>query len=251
MTLPAGEVSAALSATCELGEFFEVSAPPRVGEWLPLEALTDPVVLQARVRLTREALAASAGLAPARLDARVAASTVSLGLFARVLAPPLGCLAATGVIPDWSLGSLWWQPVTGATMRLCADPSTGARPAWGAAAEHFAAGVITPLVLPLLAAFRRAGVSPVVLRGNVASALGGAARMIATVRPDLDASATGLLGELLAQPVLAGTARMVDGELRRRSCCLFYRVPNGGYCADCVLRHHGAVSRRTSPAATG
>lgn len=34
---------------------------------------------------------------------------------------------------------------------------------------------------------------------------------------------------------LRGTAEFAGGRFRRRSCCLFYQVPGGGYCGDCVL----------------
>ena len=42
-----------------------------------------------------------------------------------------------------------------------------------------------------------------------------------------------------------------DGEgFRRRSCCLYYRVPGGGLCGDCVLGPLAArrgATRRLSP----
>lgn len=238
------ETSAALAEAATLGEFFHVTVGPREGAWLKLEALTEPAILLARVAATESAIGTAAGLAPGRLAPRVAASTVSLGIFARVMAPPLGCLLTSGVLPHLSPRSLWWQPQLGGVVPFAADPTVGSKPGGGAAAAY-ADIVLVGLVEPLIAAFRKVGVSPVVLLGNVASALGGAAHMIATARPDLASTSWTLVGRLLAEPMLAGTATIeADGRsLRRRSCCLFYRVPGGGYCGDCVLRERGTVSR--------
>jgi hypothetical protein len=53
-------------------------------------------------------------------------------------------------------------------------------------------------------------------------------------------------GRLLAGPsgLLAGTGELRpprppdrDWSFRRRSCCLYYRVPGGELCGDCVLSH--------------
>ena len=80
---------------------------------------------------------------------------------------------------------------------------------------------------------------------------------------------TGALGELVrANPRLAWLARQLAGLLlstlglrgggdladaaltfRRRSCCLYYRVPGGGLCGDCCLdRPPGREPRRDGPA---
>ncbi|WP_297795301.1 (2Fe-2S)-binding protein, partial [Mycobacterium sp.] len=43
---------------------------------------------------------------------------------------------------------------------------------------------------------------------------------------------------LLDTGVLAGSGVITGPQLglRRRSCCLFYRLPGGSLCDDCVLR---------------
>jgi iron complex transport system ATP-binding protein len=60
--------------------------------------------------------------------------------------------------------------------------------------------------------------------GNVASALLGLRGMAAGI--------SGWVVEALTHDRLVGTT--APGG-RRRSCCLFYRVPGGGLCADCCL----------------
>jgi len=70
----------------------------------------------------------------------------------------------------------------------------------------------------------------------------GAAAALAVTRPDLGRRSTALADRLLQRGRLAGTGRFLSTDptrperfFRRRSCCLFYRVPGGGTCADCVL----------------
>jgi ferric iron reductase protein FhuF len=96
------------------------------------------------------------------------------------------------------------------------------------------AGPITQIVR----AVQAMAVSPRVLWGNVASAVNGAATMIAAARPDLAAPAAGAAAALLGLPVLAGTyqGRPLT-SFRRRNCCLIYRLSpeRPAYCGDCVL----------------
>ena len=81
-----------------------------------------------------------------------------------------------------------------------------------------------------------------VLWGNVASALAGAMTMLIEAHPEQADTTAGLVERLLEREPLTGTGEVVRPEashprrfLVRRSCCLFYRVPGGGYCGDCVL----------------
>jgi ferric iron reductase protein FhuF len=76
----------------------------------------------------------------------------------------------------------------------------------------------------------------------VASTLAGAKRMLSVDRPAAAGRATELAERLLAVDPLAGTGRLLrpvppdrHWSFRRRSCCLYYRVPGGGLCGDCVL----------------
>ena len=80
------------------------------------------------------------------------------------------------------------------------------------------------------------------LWGDVASAVATARRLVAADRPGSAARATAVAERLLASPPLAVTAALRAPEppdatwtFRRRSCCLYYRVPGVGLCGDCVL----------------
>jgi ferric iron reductase protein FhuF len=94
--------------------------------------------------------------------------------------------------------------------------------------------VATGQLRPLLEVFRPVmKVADGLMWGNAASALAGTLRV---VRPDLREPVTGLVEELLTREPLAGTGGFVrPGAFLRRSCCLYYRVPPGGFCGDCPL----------------
>jgi ferric iron reductase protein FhuF len=94
--------------------------------------------------------------------------------------------------------------------------------------------LLTDVLAPLTDALaEQNSLSPQVLSGNITSAVFGAARMVGVARPDLAPAAREAAATLLAGP-LAGTG--VLGEtFVRSSCCLYYRIPGGGYCGDCVL----------------
>jgi ferric iron reductase protein FhuF len=103
-----------------------------------------------------------------------------------------------------------------------------------AATGALLAGPVTQIVR----AVEAMAVSPRVLWGNVASAVNGAATMIAAARPDLAGRAAEAAAALLEHPDLAGTyqGRPLRG-FRRRNCCLIYRLSpeRPAYCGDCFL----------------
>ncbi|MEU9143775.1 (2Fe-2S)-binding protein [Streptomyces sp. NPDC048349] len=165
---------------------------------------------------------------------RVAASTAQFGIAARLWSIGLGCAALAGRVPDLAADRVWW--------RL---PSAGSLELWLPEPGELAAGELGENVLGHLelldAAVReRFGVSPKVLRGNTASGLVGALRVLVDRVPA--GGAVELASALLAEGgALAGTGTFVHEEglgvaFVRRSCCLYYRVPGGGFCGDCVLR---------------
>jgi FhuF 2Fe-2S C-terminal domain len=255
--LPAdADSSEALAAAAGAGPFFGLEPWVPGAGWRPLrELVRDPAVLGERVADARAVIAARAGLDPVAVEERVAASVVFLGLAARLVSPPLGAAVITGVVPYLAVGDLWWRPARGGPWPMAAGPA-GARRIGGLAssgqlcgaaallAEHCVQGVIEPVAGAFAAAFR---LSPLVLRGNVASALAGAAGMLAGSVPDRAEAAGKLAGRVLALDPLRGTGELVQPDvsrarwfLVRRSCCLFYRVPGGGTCGDCVLTPEGA-----------
>ncbi|MFJ5881357.1 (2Fe-2S)-binding protein [Kitasatospora cineracea] len=166
-------------------------------------------------------------------EARVAASTAHLGLAARLWSVALGAAVATGRVAD--LAGAWFALPPQGPFDLWV-PGGGGAPA---TAEVLERTVWDGQLVPLAAAVRAvAPLAPGLLAGNAASALVGAARQLGSV-PQLRLPAAALARELLAGPALAGTgaATAPGGPLgfRRASCCLYYRVPSGGLCGDCVF----------------
>ena len=211
-----------------LGEFFAVQPASDPGPWRPVADLLDPTVLGRRVEVVGSALA---GMVGADIERRVAASTASLGLFARLLSPALGATLLD--LPRPAVDALRWQPETPGTLPLSS-------PRWD---RDVLEDTLEQLLLPMLDVLHAEhGVSRHVLLGNLASAVNGSLRMAAASRPDRAAAAGALRARLLDHRALVDAA--LPGEpFVRRSCCLYYRLPGGGYCGDCVLAP--ANKRRT------
>jgi hypothetical protein len=124
--------------------------------------------------------------------------------------------------------------------------SEGGRPSGGGRAldglaDAFADAVCGGAVAEIGAACARFGLSPHVRWGNAASALNGAAGMVASTRPASAARARALAGLVLERaPLRQSAGRTADGRFRRRSCCLIYRAAPGragALCGDCALSH--------------
>jgi hypothetical protein len=233
-----------------LGSFFAVSshpagAPP-VGPWRPVGELLSPSQpLMDRVALVRAALASRGGLAVDAIELRVAASTVHLGLAARLTSPALGA-AVLGRPLDLRPGGLWWQEAASGPVPLSAPaPEPGRR---GESADcgsgecgsgEWRRVLLEEVLAPVTAAIADlVPVSARVLRGNVASAVNAAARQLARQRPDLTDRAWQVAAWLFASPLLDGERQPPGVAFRRSSCCLFYRAAPGGradVCGDCVL----------------
>lgn len=205
-----------------LGPFFAVEPTPGPG-WRPLRVLLGAGALSERVEHTRAVLTRMSG---GEVGARVAASTMSLGLFARLLSPVLAADVLGLAVPRPALETVHWRPVTGGPWPLAMTGETAP-----ADLERLLGDVLEPLAEAMSA---QQALSPRVLRGNVASALFGAATMLGRARPGLHAVARLRATALLEGP-LAGTGTP-GPPFVRNSCCLYYRIPGGGYCGDCVLR---------------
>ncbi|MEU9984329.1 (2Fe-2S)-binding protein [Streptomyces sp. NPDC050856] len=221
-----------LDATASVGGFFALrTEPPEQGAHLPL----------ARVYAGEHTpLTARVGAVAARLrtgEHRVAASVAHLGLAARLWSVALGSAALHGAFPEVTPGSLHWDGARSSPDDLWWAGS-GTRP--GTAAELREVVQYGHLV-PLGEALRQGGpVSAGLLWGNAGSALAGAVRELTRWarrhdRPEVAERATTLAGRLLDHPDLAGTVHGPD--LRRRTCCLYYRCSGGGLCGDCVFDH--------------
>ncbi|MGQ0623761.1 MAG: (2Fe-2S)-binding protein [Sporichthyaceae bacterium] len=253
MTRPA--LLAALDAAAAAGPFFhlETDLPSRpagvvadgpvvAGEaptWRPFsELVTDPAIARARIRAIRAGIAERGRLDPDSVPGRSAASLAHLGLVSRLVSPVLGAAILGCVVPQLRSAGLYWRDVLGPVpLRAPQLDGVEVKPADPARiADLLTVELRAGPVADLGAAIGAVGaVSPKVLWGNVASALAGAARMLVAAGAD-PGVLSAVLSRLLAQGPLTGTGGYVAGAgFRRNSCCLYYRVPGGGYCGDCVL----------------
>jgi hypothetical protein len=186
-------------------------------------------------------------------ERRVAASLVFQGLAARLWSVALGPAALCGRVPDLRPDQLWWNPARTAPddlwqpgpWRLLGEP--------GGLTGQLSQSLYVNL-LPLHAATRAAcRISGRLLWGNAASALAGALvvlheRCRTRGRHEAAERALDLTRTLLDTPPLRDTGTLTTPgpagapAFRRHSCCLYYRVPGGGLCGDCVLRPPAARS---------
>ncbi|MEG3627836.1 (2Fe-2S)-binding protein [Streptomyces poriticola] len=221
---PAAAVAAALEDSAAFGSFFSIGLGGPDDGWHPVEdayerGVADLIAVTADRHGTREL--------------RIGASIVQLGHAARLWSPVLACTVVHGIVPD--LERLH-RADDGPALRLPAAP-TG----WYAPGIPHLTNLLHEVVvvrqLDVLAAGLRVKVAPGLLAGNAASALVEAARTILAARPDLRDPLAGLVDGMLGTGRLAGTGKVVGGDLgfRRRSCCLYYRVPSGVKCEDCSL----------------
>ncbi|MFJ6894885.1 (2Fe-2S)-binding protein [Streptomyces hokutonensis] len=224
-----------LAALRALGGFFVLRTGAAPNGPLPTLATTygNPVSdvyensLTFRVRAVAERLQAP--------ELRIAASVAQQALAARLWSAALGCAALYGRIPDLDPRLLHWDAGSAAPDDLWLAE---VRPLpVDALADVVLHGHLEPLTAALVAHHR---MSAGLLWGNAASALAGAARELdrwarARGRAEVSTRARALTAELLAHPFLAGTGTLTGTAFRRRSCCLYYRVPGGGVCGDCCF----------------
>jgi ferric iron reductase protein FhuF len=191
-------------------------------------------------------LVADVGAALGATERRVAASLVLLGYSARLVAPAVAVLLHDGLLLDVRPEAVQWRYAPGEGFRLRMPVPAGRRlsgsgPTGEGAAQHWCHEVVDGHLRPVVAAVRQAApVAAGLLWGNVASSLAGALRTLALAGA-APADACAAAGQaLLGTRSLRGTGELSTrgGELRfvRRSCCLYYRLPGGGWCGDCPLR---------------
>jgi len=241
-------VRAVLAEVDAVGGFFAIST--RADEaadpsWRPLAALLavpadGPDPLGERLAQVADGLGA---------DRRVAASLLAQSVASRSTSVLLAS-AALGVLPDLAPASvLHARPWAGGALPLWADPvqltgtdlaATTPDDAAAALADALAREHVAPLVAGIRA---RESVSEQVLWGNATSALAGAVRVLGGERPDRHDAALAIVRGVLEHEPFAGFGRFVADPghpsgigFARTTCCLYYRVPGGGKCADCVLR---------------
>jgi ferric iron reductase protein FhuF len=234
----------ALAASAAIGPYFAWEAWSADRGWQPFTALLTPSVVESRVAVARSTLVDAFGLAPAEVPTRVVASVYFMGVASRLLSPPLGAAVAGGALPLVTRANLWWRPVASGPMPM-AYGVVAARadlPVPSVASE-LVEGPLAETVTPLLDVFRTTfRLSSKVLWGNVASALAGAAGVLADTMPRHAARVGAVLEHAMTLPPLAGAGSVArpaaSSERRflvRANCCLYYRIPGGGTCGDCVL----------------
>jgi len=225
-----------LAALAPLGAFFALRTGRAPGAPLPTlaEAYENrPSEVYGNIITFRIEKVSSVVRAP---EVRIAASVAQQGLAARLWSVMLGSAAVYGRVPDLDAGLLRWDPDAGAPDDLWLSE---VRPL-PADAATVADVVLHGHLEPLAAALRgHCRIAPGLLWGNAASALAGAARSLPA-----SARTRSLTAELLAHPLLSDTGTLTGTAFRRRSCCLYYRVPGGGVCGDCCFTRPPCSSAR-------
>ncbi|MEU3353723.1 (2Fe-2S)-binding protein [Streptomyces sp. NPDC037389] len=178
-------------------------------------------------------------------DTRVAASIAFQGIAGRLLSVGLGSAVLTGEVPDLAAGGLRWDTVRTAPDDLWL-PSPAELPG-----DSLSPAVLHGLLVPLHDLIRTVTpISSSLLWGNAGSSLAGSLRVLHTWcfsrnRAEDAARAVALTRDLFTDPLLRDTGELSDNiAFIRRTCCLYYRVPGGGTCGDCVLRHPPRHSAR-------
>ncbi|WP_438483862.1 (2Fe-2S)-binding protein [Streptomyces sp. S186] len=244
--MPPESMAETLCRTAAVGPFFSVrtnAGAPREQGFLPLPELyrqDSPLALHKRV----EVVATRLGTA----ERRVAASLVHQGLAGRLWSIALAPAVLAGRVPDLGSDTLWWHPARSVPDELWL-PTSSAPPATSEedVTSRLQAAVLQGHLVPLQRAISTVcPISPRLLWGNAASALVGALRVLdgwcrRTGRREAAERAATLTASMLDDPLLhdSGTLDPAAPQFSRRSCCLYYRVPGGGLCGDCVLRQAG------------
>lgn len=229
---PTPTAADALADVDTLGGFFVLATGPVEGadpSWRPLPEFAG-AVLDDRIDRVADQLGATR---------RVAGSLLGLSVSARITGLVLGAAALHGLVPRLH-DRIHWRPWSGGPAPLwLAAPEATPHDDLGATAAAEIARTVDPLLTAIGA---RARVSDQVLRGNVVSSVGGALRMILTDRPETAGRATAVARAVVGTPPWQGLGEFVAEPahptgigFRRRTCCLFYLVPGGGTCGDCVL----------------
>ncbi|WP_189131843.1 (2Fe-2S)-binding protein [Wenjunlia tyrosinilytica] len=180
-------------------------------------------------------------------DRRVAASIAFQGLAARLWSVALGAAVLGERLPDLGPERLRWNPARTAPDDLWLPTPRQAARDDGDLPAALRSAVLHGHLLPLhRATIAVCSVSSRVLWGNAASALVGSLRVLhgwcrTAGRPRAADRALSLCRSVLDDPLMRETGTLHEDAgapaFVRRGCCLYYRVPGGGLCGDCVLAH--------------
>lgn len=239
---PASLLAPVLEDIAGINVFFALETPgPEPGWVAALGGGLSGEPLAAEVEAVRGRLATLFGGGAEDVEWRVGASLFHQGLASRVLSPVLAAALCHGVFLDpWRLFVRPGGPMVVRTTETEAQPLASPDP------QEIARGPVRETVAGLegvaTALGRVGGIAPGLLRGNTAAALAGAARSLGRARPEHHEDAERVVRTLLCDPCLEGTGTYTGTDdqgragFRRTTCCLYYRLPEGGLCGDCALR---------------
>lgn len=240
------DVRAVLADVAGLGSFFTVGTDPAQAAdptWRPMRDLhTDPGPLRERIAHVGRVLGS---------DDRVAASIAFQGIAALVVSAPLASAVLHGMLPELTAGTLHWRvSASGPWPLWSSSTASTAVVDPDAAADALADALFDEHLAPLIGAVRaQVPISERLMWGSVASSVAGGKRVIGDRHPGVADRAAAVARRLLDLGPLAGTGDLRPPEghdigwtFRRRSCCLYYRVPGGGLCGDCVLHRRAPAT---------
>lgn len=219
------DVRALLTDVADLGPFFALGTGPAVPGERPL---AEAAPVGERIAHVGAALGC---------DERVAASLAFQGFAAALVSAPYAAAVLHAAVPRLGPGSVWWSPAADGSWTLRTDTTAlvgvDALPA-------LLAGLLAPLADAVRA---QVPVSRRLLWGNAASTVAAAKRLLVVQRPAVARRAADVAEAVLAHGPFDGAGELLPPHepdlvwtFRRRSCCLYYRVPgSGGLCDDCVL----------------
>jgi ferric iron reductase protein FhuF len=173
-------------------------------------------------------------------ERRVAASLVVLGYAARLVGPTLAVVLRDGILLDARPDRVQYEYAPHRGFTLHVPHPVGWHGRHDVLLDTWCRTIIDDHLGRLIQAVRRdTPVAAGLLWGNVASGIVGTLQALANDPAVLDRCRnTGLT--ILQHGPLRGSGPLTttpDGrlQLRRRSCCLYYRLPGGGTCGDCPL----------------
>lgn len=208
-----------LGEIASFGGFFAITVGGDPAGWVPVQRCYDEGCAD---------LVAKTSAGYRTTDLRIGASLVQFSHASRLWSPLLAAALQYGVLPE--LADLQ-RCATSTELRL---PTAVGTPVDGALPGQLYRRVITEHLEPLAAGLS-VKMAKGLLYGNAAAALVAAAHELARARPELRDDVRDVTESLLAMGELIGTGDLVELTFRRRSCCLFYRVPGGSNCRDCSL----------------
>ena len=235
--IPASEISRARKLSASMGMFFGLSHPQGDQPWTPVSRLYRVDGGQLRTLLATVQDTVGGG------EDRVAASLVFQGFVSRLVSPMLACTMLHGCLPRLPVSRLYFRPGDGELLKLAAEGTDGYTGPVLELLDELVTTLCDSHATPLTQALvSQVSISSKLLRGNTAAAIVSGIRLVSHHSGH---DWRELAAHVLQQPQLhgAGWLQRKEPGFVRYSCCLYYRVPNGGLCGDCSLTHNPLAGR--------